>query len=92
MYLFILLININIHIGRRSKKKKKKQKTKNYLFDSYHLHYILIGVNNISIVLIWFLTLQYCINLVSTAIFQMEIANVANGKNKKLIYYYININ
>ena len=48
-------------------------------------------VSNLSIVSIWSLNFQCHVNLVSTVIFQMEIAEVINGQNKKLVYYHINI-
>ena len=42
-------------------------------------------VHNLSIVSIWSLTFQYHVNLVSTIIFWMQIADVVNGQNKKLV-------
>ena len=49
-------------------------------------------VHNFSIMLIWFLTFQCCVNLVIVVISSMEIADVTNGKNKKLISIDMKIN
>ena len=46
-------------------------------------------VSNLSIVLIWSLTFLCYVNLVFTVIFWMEIADVANGQNKKFVYCHI---
>ena len=40
-------------------------------------------VPNISIVSIWFLSFQCCINLVLTILFRMKIDDSSNGENKK---------
>ena len=49
-------------------------------------------VSNLSIVSIGSLTFQCCVNLVLIIISLMEIANVTNGQNKKLVYYHLNGN
>ena len=42
--------------------------------------------------LIWFITFQYCINLVTAIIFWMKIDDVSNGQNKKLASVDVTIN
>ena len=65
----------------------------NYILGPYSLHHILIwSIHNFSIMLIWSLTFQCCVNLVIVVISSMEIANVANGQNKKLISIDMKIN
>ena len=49
-------------------------------------------ISNLSIILISSLTFQCYVNLVPTIISLIEIADVENGQNKKLVYCHININ
>ena len=48
-------------------------------------------VHNLSIVPIWSLTFQYCVNLVSTVNFWMKIDDAFNGQNKKLVFVDVTI-
>ena len=48
-------------------------------------------VSNLSIMSIYSVTFQYCINLVSTIISWMKITNVAKVKIKKLVSIYVAI-
>ena len=48
--------------------------------------------SNILFMSIWSLTFQCRVNLVSTIIFWMEIVDVTNDQNKKLVYCHINGN
>ena len=47
---------------------------------------------NLSIVSIWFLAFQYCVNLVHVVIFWMKIDDVSNDQNKKLASADVRIN
>ena len=48
-------------------------------------------VYNLSIVPIWSLTFQHCVNLVSTVNFWMKIDDTFNGQNKKLVFVDVTI-
>ena len=48
-------------------------------------------ISNLSIMSIYSVTFQYCINLVSTIISWMKITNVAKVKIKKLVSIYVAI-
>ena len=48
-------------------------------------------VLNLSIVSIWYLNFQCHVNLVSSIISWIEIADMANSQNKKLVYCHINV-
>ena len=49
-------------------------------------------ISNFSIMLIWFITFQYCINLVLTVIFWMKIDDVFDEQKKKLVSVDVTIN
>ena len=57
---------------------------------SYTLYFNLIS--NLSIVSIWSLTFQYCVNLVPAIIFWMKIDDMSNSQNKKVAFVDVTIN
>ena len=65
-----------------------------YKLRIWFLFYILYFnlIHNISIVSIWSLTFQYCVNLTPAIIFWMKIDDVSNGQNKKLAFVDVTIN
>ena len=66
-------------------KKKKKSTNKASHKEKKGVNYI-FGLYLIQHILIWYITFQYCVNLVIVVIFWMEITDVITAKIKKLVF------
>ena len=69
---------------------RDKKKGKLHIWSLFYTSYFNL-VSNFSIVSIWSLTFQYCVNLVFTIIFWMKIDDASNGQNKKLAFVDVKI-